>query len=294
MIEQLKRFELPGRVQILEGNGGLPKIAVTPDTSAAEVYLHGAHVTAFGRHGEAPLLFMSGSSRFAPGQPIRGGVPLIFPWFGARDGEAAHGFARTAAWELTETALIGDGVVLKFRLPAVAEAAPWPAFTAEYTVTIAGSLTLELTVTHTAASGVLEFENCLHTYFTVGDINAVTVRGLQGVEYLDKVDGFARKTEVRDGIRIGGEVDRVYLGTTGAVEIIDTALGRRIVVEKSGSASTVLWNPWIAKARQMADFGDDEYQRMICVESGNVAANRLTLGPGQSNTLRVQLSSQPA
>jgi D-hexose-6-phosphate mutarotase len=31
-------------------------------------------------------------------------------------------------------------------------------------------------------------------------------------------------------------------------------------VAKSGSASTVVWNPWQAKAAAMADFGDDEYQ----------------------------------
>ena len=119
------------------------------------------------------------------------------------------------------------------------------------------------------------------------------MRGLKGVTYLDKVDGFAPKTEADEAIRVSSEVDRVYLKTTSDVDICDEQLKRKIRVTKSGSDSTVVWNPWIAKAQQLADFGNDEYQRMICVESGNVASDKLTLAPGQSHTLRVALSSTP-
>src|SRR3954469_3547462 len=88
-IEALRRFEIPGRVSIIEGNGELPKVEVTSDAATAEVYLHGAHVTDFQLRGEPPLLFMSQCSRFARKEPIRGGVPLILPWFGPREGEPA-------------------------------------------------------------------------------------------------------------------------------------------------------------------------------------------------------------
>jgi D-hexose-6-phosphate mutarotase len=100
------------------------------------------------------------------------------------------------------------------------------------------------------------------------------------------------KTETSDGLRIASEVDRIYQNTTGTVEILDPRLGRKILVEKQGSTSTVVWNPWIAKARQMPDFGDEEYERMICVESGNVASNSISLPPGGSSTLTVKLSSE--
>jgi glucose-6-phosphate 1-epimerase len=100
------------------------------------------------------------------------------------------------------------------------------------------------------------------------------------------------KTETSDALRIASEVDRIYLNTTDAVEILDPRIGRRIRVEKQGSASTVVWNPWIAKARQMSDFGDEEYEHMICVESGNVASNSISLPPGGSSTLTVKLSSE--
>jgi len=290
--EELKRFEIPGRVSIYDGNGELPKIEVTTDTSTAEIYLHGAHVMDFKRKGDASLLFTSQCSRFEAGQPIRGGVPVIFPWFGPREGAAAHGFARTADWVLQETTCVpSGGVSLRFGFPGCKENALWPSFSAYYVVTVTDALSLELIITNTSPENELTFENCLHTYFTVGDINVVSVRGLKDVAYLDKVDGFTSKTEQRDIIRVTSEVDRVYVDTTSAVEILDPSLGRKIFVEKSGSASTVVWNPWIAKSQQMSDFGNDEYLRMICVESGNVATNKLTLAPGKSSVLKVVLSS---
>src|SRR5580658_1238392 len=91
--KQLQRHEISGRVKVAAGNGGLPKVVVTTNVSTAEIYLHGAHVTGFHKNGEPPLLFMSAKSHFTPGEPIRGGVPVCFPWFGSREGDVAHGFA---------------------------------------------------------------------------------------------------------------------------------------------------------------------------------------------------------
>ena len=117
--------------------------------------------------------------------------------------------------------------------------------------------------------------------------------GLKGVEYLDAVDNFARKTEQGDAIRFTAETDRVYFNTPHTTEIRDAALRRVIRVEKENSVSTVVWNPWIAKSKAMADYGDDEYLRMVCVESGNVKAEAIKLAPGGVATLKVKLSSAP-
>ena len=292
--EQLKRLEIPGRATMVEGNGELPRIQVTSDHATAEIYLHGAHVTDFQKKGEPPLLFMSQCSRFAEGQPIRGGVPIIFPWFGPREGAPAHGFTRIAPWVLNEiTTQSGGGVSLRFGFPASALSTMGPPFAAFYVVTVTDCLRMDLHVVNTSPDQPFSFENCLHTYFAVADIPAVSVRGLKGVAYQDKVDNFTRKTETADAIIVTGETDRVYLDTTTEVEILDPGYRRRLTVAKSGSASTVVWNPWIAKAQQMADFGNDEYRRMICVESGNVAGNRLTLAPGETSTLSVTISSAP-
>ena len=281
------------RVTFLEGRGDLPMLEITTRWSTAEIYRHGAHVTHFKCHEDPPLLFLSQCSRFDPDAPIRGGIPIIFPWFGQTAGQPAqHGFARRRDWELKEIHLPADGpVTVRFALPACPELADGN-ITVEYRVQVNETLTAELVVENRSERD-FGFENCLHTYFAVGEISAVSVAGLQGVDYLDALDGFARKTETAEAVRFAGEVDRAYLDTTHTAWIHDLSLGRSIRVEKSGSHSTVVWNPWIAKAKAMPDFGDDEYLRMVCVESGNVAGNRLTLPPGQSSSLKIQLSSAP-
>ena len=294
VTDRLKRFEIPGRVSLLEGNGGLPKIEVTTDYSEAEIYLHGGQVTHFQKKGDAPLLFLSQVSRFASGQAIRGGIPIIFPWFGAREGEPMHGFARLTEWECHEaTAVPEGGVSLRFSLPNSADGATWPLFTANYIVTITDALALELIITNASPDQPFSFETCLHTYFFVGDINAVSVSGLKGATYLDKVEHFAQKSETNDALKITSELDRIYLDMPGPIEIRDEHLRRKIRIHTTGAASTVVWNPWSVKAQQMPDFGNDEYKQMICVESGNVAKNKVMLPPGHSAVLQVKLSSAP-
>ncbi len=283
----------PGRVFFLDGQNDLPMLEISTDWSRAEIYLHGAHLTGFQKKGQAPLLFMSQCSRFAPDQPIRGGIPVIFPWFGAREGLGMHGAVRTRAWELREIAPATDGsVTVRLRFPHPTESETNPPFNLEYVITVNQSLTLELIATNESAAEPLIFENCLHTYFSVGDISSVEVRGLKGADYLDNTEKLLRKSETADALRIHSEVDRVYLDTAAPVEIHDSQLNRVILIEKENSVSTVVWNPWVAKAQQMPDFGDEEYRQMLCVESGNVKSNRLTLAPGQSASLKVRYSSE--
>ena len=282
----------PGRVAFLDGRGELPMLEITTAWSSAEIYLHGAHVTHFGRKGEPPLLFLSQCSRFDKNQPIRGGIPVIFPWFGPREGMGMHGFARIKAWEVKEVLPAADGsMTVRFRLPEYPEASGYPDFTADYIVTVNETLTLELAVTNKSTDETLEFEECLHTYFAVEDISATSVVGLKGLSYLDKVANFEKKTETNDAIRISSEVDRVYLDATGTVEVRDGRLRRVIRVEKQHSASTVVWNPWVKKSGEMPDFGNDEYHKMVCVESGNVNANKVILPPGKSSSMKVTLKS---
>jgi glucose-6-phosphate 1-epimerase len=283
---------VPARVTFLDGRGDLPMVEITTSWSTAEIYLQGAHVSNFKKHDEAPLLFLSQCSRFEKQQPIRGGIPVIFPWFGPREGMPTHGFARLKTWELKEVLPAADGTVsVRFCLPDYPEAGGYPAFTAEYVVTVNNELTLELIVTNKSPTAPIEFEECLHTYFAVEDIAATSIAGLKGASYLDKVANFAKKKENAEAMRISSEVDRVYLDTTAPVEIHDARLGRVIRVEKKNSASTVVWNPWITKAQQMPDFGNEEYQKMVCVESGNVNANKIVLAPGKTSRMKVKLSS---
>ena len=262
--------------------------------STAEIYLLGAHVTGFQKTGEPPLLFLSRLSRFAAGQAIRGGVPVCFPWFGPRAGGGVHGFARTMEWELTATRVTpAGGATLRFRLPPTAAGAAWPPFATEFAVTVADQLTLELTTTNQSADRDFEFENCLHTYFAVGDIARVSLTGLQAVSFLDHAAGAGGVRRDREDapLRITKETNRVYLDTADAVEIRDASLGRTIRVEKGDSRSTVVWNPWTTQ-KMPDDFDPAEHRRMVCVESGNVKQNQLSLRPGETSALQVTLGSR--
>ena len=285
-MSSLSNHEIPGRVTTFAGKGGLAAIRVESDFGTAEIYQHGAHVTCYCRKGETPILFLSESSDFLPDKPIRGGVPVIFPWFGAREGHAFHGFARLTDWDLTESLALPDGSIrLTFLLPGSSE------LRVEYVVTVGASLLLELHATNLSAEAV-SIETCLHTYFRIGDIHQVEVAGLKGAVYRDQLLA-ADIEEEGESIRFSAETDRIYQQTEAAVEIIDLSLKRIIHVRKSGSMSTVVWNPWIEKSKRMVDFGDDEYLQMVCVESGNVRECAIRLEPGERTTLRVEIESSP-
>ena len=285
-MNALKIHEIPDRVTVSSGNGGLPVIRVRSDFSTAEIYPHGAHVTGFQKHGETPLLFMSAASEFHADKPIRGGVPIIFPWFGSREGGVPHGFARLAEWDLVATTVLPLGSIkLCFQLPTDEP------YRVTFDVTIGSSLIMELGVRNTG-DAPFTFETCLHTYFQIGDIHQLQISGLQGTRYHDQLFA-ADFSETAAAIRFSAETDRVYQDTAATVAIIDPVLDRSIIVSKTGSMSTVVWNPWIAKSQRMPDFGDDEYLRMVCVESGNVSDHAVTLAPGEKALLTVEVSSFP-
>ena len=229
IVATLQKHEIPGHVAIVQGNGGLPKINVKSTLSEAEIYLLGAHVTGFQKNGEPPLLFMSRLSQFAAGKAIRGGVPICFPWFGRREGDVAHGFARVTEWNLTKTSAAADGsVTLNFHLPTTPDRAAWRHLRAEFIVTVSDKLTMELIAANDSADGAIEIGNCLHTYFHVGDINRVSIAGLRDAPFNDFAAGAGgtRKAENDSMLRITKETNRVYPDTTGPVEIHDTKLRR--------------------------------------------------------------------
>lgn len=292
--EKLRRHEIAGRVEIVSSHGGLPLIKITTPWSAAEIYLHGAHVAAFQKNGEPPLIFMSGKSFFAPGKAIRGGVPICYPWFGNRAGEPSHGFARTAEWQLVKTSATPDGsVAVTLALPQIPGREAWKSLRTEFTVTVGQTLAMELTSANESCSETLELEECLHTYFHVGDIAAVTVTGLEDAAFLDFAFGAngALKPAERKAIQIECETNRSYFDTASTVEIRDEKLKRTIRVEKSESKSTVVWNPWTTQ-KMPEDWGTNEHLNMVCVESGNVKQNKLSLAPGKTSTMKVVLSSR--
>ena len=291
--ESNRRWEIPGAAQIVEGNGALPKVRVTSARAEGEIYLHGAHVTSWKPAGREEVFFVSSQSRWEDGRAIRGGIPICFPWFGdkADDPKApAHGFVRTKAWQLESIARVGDAIRVSMFTESNEDTRKWwPAkFRAVYSATFDSELSLELEVTNLGQAPV-RFEEALHAYHRVGEIERARVRGLDGVRYLDKTDANRQKQQ-QDEIAIISETDRVYLDTTGAIEIEDPALNRRTRVTKENSRTTVVWNPWIEKAHALSDLADDEWKRMLCIETSNVSAYSVTLSPGQQHRMKAVVS----
>ncbi len=286
----LHSFEISNIATFEDGPGGLVRLNITTVLANAQIYLHGAHVAQFQPTGAPALLFMSGSSLFAPGKAIRGGVPVIFPWFGGRAGHPespAHGFARTLPWKLESLSNSADQTVEVVLLLTANDAtrAQWPhEFTLRHRIRVGARLSMTLEVENTSGEP-FQFEEALHTYFTVADVQHVGVTGLAGTTFVDKVDGMQRKEQDAAPIRLTGETDRVYVNTDTTCIVEDPGLHRNIVVEKTGSASTIVWNPWIAKAKSMADFGNDEWPGMICIETANAGENAVTLPPGATHTM---------
>jgi D-hexose-6-phosphate mutarotase len=292
------RTSLPSTVTLETGEGGLPRLTVVNPLARAEIYLHGAHVTAWEPAGHGPVLFMSGASQWSAAKPIRGGVPICFPWFGPHASDASapsHGFARLRDWTVVEAREGERGeTVLTFELtPEASPSAAWPhAFAATYRVSVGSSLVLSLEV-HNPGAEPFTFEEALHTYFVVRDVREVEIRGLENADYLDKVGGTTNRNQGAEPIRFTAETDRIYLNTQATCTIHDAGLGRSIEVRKNGSDATVVWNPWVAKARAMADFGDDEWPEMVCVETGNVDVHAVTLGPGGRHAMTATIDVGP-
>jgi D-hexose-6-phosphate mutarotase len=280
-------FGIDGHVAFDAGRGGLLRAVVANDAAEAAVYLYGAHVVSYRPRGGDPVLWTSPLAEYRDGAAIRGGVPLVFPWFGPDPdgaGRPQHGFARTALWRVRGTRALADGSTeLSFGLDDDARTrALWShRFALELRVTVGTSLALALSVTNTGdapfAAGA-----ALHTYLAVDDIARASIGGLDGVDYIDKLDGNRRRRQ--DGaVRVAGEVDRVYLGTAGTCAVEESA--RRIVLSQSGSRSTVVWNPWETKAHAMRDFPDDGYRGMVCVEAVNTGDDTALVVPGGRHTL---------
>ena len=216
--ELTAEFSIAGILDFVETEHGLVKAAISLDGISGELYLQGAQLTAWRPPGERPVLFTSPNSAFAPGRAIRGGIPIIFPWFGAnRHAPAApqHGFARTARWHLNKVETSGrESLTLTLGLGDGDVASPfWPEpFRAIYTVTFAQTLSLRLAVQNRATHPIT-FEEALHAYFAISDIGTIAISGLAGTTYIDKTGAARRKPQTAALVTVTAETDRVYLDT---------------------------------------------------------------------------------
>ncbi|HAI10684.1 MAG TPA: D-hexose-6-phosphate mutarotase [Phycisphaerales bacterium] len=289
-IEQLnEQFGIDNIVTFTTGKGDLPCIEVKSPLATATVYLHGAHLTHWQPTGEEPVLFMNSASWFEDGKPIRGGVPICFPWFGPHlvdENMPAHGIVRVKAWDVESIAQDNAGnIVITLATESNDETYElWPfEFKTRFVITVGKTLSMSLQTQNTDDKE-LKITEALHSYFSVSDIHNVQVVGLEGRPYLDKVAGV--DTHAPDGpLHFTGEFDSVFCDTQATCMIIDEAKNREISIAKQGSDATVVWNPWINKSKALPDMADNEWPQMLCVETVNAGHNIVTIKPGDTHAM---------
>ena len=286
-------FGIDGRLRVVEGAGGQPVLQVTTEMAQAVVSIHAGQVLSFQPAGQSDdLFFLSETAFYAPGKAIKGGVPICWPWFGPDPegkGRPGHGFVHNRPWNLLGTEVLADGrILVRLGLSDSDETrAIWDhAFELELQATIGSSLDVAL-ITRNKGTTASPLSQGLHTYLGIGDIEKVQVLGLEGRSYIDNMDGGTEKTQ-QGAVTIKGEVDCLYTGVDGILNVEDRALNRRITITPRGSASAVVWNPWAATAASMGDLGDEDYKVMLCVETNNAGPDTVQVAPGGEHCMAAE------
>ncbi len=279
------KFGIPGTLKFVKGPGGLATAEIKSESSHASVVLMGANILTFQPANSEPVLWYSSKSYFDFGKPIRGGIPICFPWFGPHPTDAKmplHGFARLKYWDVKSSIILpGNKIQLVLFLKDDKDTLSiWPfSFQCLLTVTLGNDLDVSLTIQNTG-SKTMTLSSALHTYFNIGDINKITITGLENTEYIDRADSFTKK--IQEGpITIRSETVNGYYNTTSDCIIHDPVLDRAIRIKKLGSNSTLVWNPWMEKCALNPDMAKDDYLNMVCVETTKHGDDSIKLAPGE-------------
>ncbi len=287
-IEQLNAdYGIAGQLTFIAGKGGLPMIQVETTKAKALISIHAGQVLSYQPTGEAEdVLFLSEKAYYQDGKAIKGGAPICWPWFGADPegkGRPGHGFVRNRGWNVVATEALTNGdIKVTVGLDDTPETqAIWPhAFSLRQEIVIGDTLNLSL-ITRNTGKESFTITQAFHTYFKVGDIARAKVLGLTGCDYLDKAGGGSSQKHQTGDVTIDAEVDRIYLNVGNTLTIDDAALNRRIQITSQGSKTAVVWNPWEKIARDMADLEDDDFKRLLCVETTNAADDVVEVAQGE-------------
>ncbi|ATG52226.1 D-hexose-6-phosphate mutarotase [Brachybacterium vulturis] len=273
---------LPEGVRLGETHG-VPALLVTTPAATAELLLDGAQLISWIPTGEQDLLWLSPDSAFGEREAVRGGIPLIGPWFGpGRDMamEVKHGWLRNLRWDLAAAERAGDEVVITLATPEDVRA-----LSATARFRLGAELSVDLTIT--AGPRPLELEAALHTYLAVGDVRRIEIHGLEGAAFLDNTRGLVSDVMPEgEPLRPTASTDRV-VDSAAEVTVHDTKNARRIVSTPRGTAKTVVWNPWDAQVTEMADIPDAAWSDFVCIEPAIAKDGYVALAPGDSHRIGV-------
>lgn len=272
--------------------GGREAVVLRGSGGTAMVALDGAQVLSWRPdHAGDDVLWSGSRAEFAPQKPVRGGVPLVFPWFGDHPDDRqkpAHGFARNLTWRLAEC---GPGPLATLALADdAATRALWPhRFALRFTVSTARGLELTLAIANTGKEP-MRCEAAFHTYFAVGDVHRAVVHGLAGVPFVETASApESPPPDQGSPLHFRAETDRVFQGVPDKLRIAVPALARSISLATRGADSAIVWNPWPAKCARLSQLAADDWTKFVCVETACVRERAIQLAPGAEHTMSLRL-----
>lgn len=281
-------FGIPQRVGFKRDEDGELIVTLSSPASEATVALRGGHIRTWRRTGSlAEVLWLSETRPADPGKPVRGGIPICWPWFGAhaRDATApAHGVARTSRFRIMGSWVDAERTFVQLELDdRAALNGPFAQCELSLQITVGDELRVDLTTVNLADEPVT-ISQALHSYFRIDDIGDIRIEGLEGRPYIDALDGWRTKA-APEPVTFEGEVDRIY-GTHGCtIRLVDPGLSRVIRIDSAGSGSSVVWNPWVDKSKRLGDMAEGAYRRMVCIETANAGADVVVLAPALAHRL---------
>lgn len=251
--------------------------------ATATISLLGAQVLSFKpKHDGRERLFVSDKASMDGSKPVRGGIPVCWPWFGAHKTDPAlpaHGFVRSRVWNFVGHE--DDDTCTRILLEAPDTTHPGFDGTAslKLEVLLCRELTLKL---HTRNTGTTPctLTMALHSYFSVDDVRECRLDGLHGT-YSDKTRDWAM-LETPEPYVFDEETDRVHLHAAPELRIVEPR--HTINVCSDGHDSIVVWNPWSTGVGKFADMSGEGWQRMLCVETA--VTQGLELAPNQAHVLQ--------
>lgn len=293
-IEKLnKDFGIAEVLSFTKNETGFITAEVKASEGSAKILLYGAHAVSFIPNDEEELLWLSTKTEYEVGKPIRGGIPVCFPWFGQSPVDASlpkHGIARLMEWKMESARKLSNGnVEVLMSLESSDETySLWPfEFKAIMKFEVGRKLSATLSVTNTGASE-MQYSAALHTYFKVGSADSVSIEGLSGFNFYPN-GSTERRIQKDPYYTLDGFVDRCYVHHAQDCIIHDVSMERSIRAGKMGSNTTVLWNPWENGAKLISDMPDDGYQEFVCVEAANNFDDTIVLQPGNVHSTSVIL-----
>jgi glucose-6-phosphate 1-epimerase len=297
--------QLPGQITAVQ-HAGHSALQLRTRHGTAVIAMHGAHVLSWVPAGGREVFWLSPASLPEPAA-IRGGVPVCWPWF-AKQGQTAdaaqHGPVRNLAWQIMDISHCSDDEITFSMEPAAqAKAAPVEALAAGVPagLRVRVSITLGRTLCqtlHTDNLGTAPFvlSQALHSYYAVSHAQRVSIEGLQGLTYTDRLRALAQAVQDQP-FALGLACDRTYEHPPVApasehrrYTLVDTAWQRRIDIDVTGSRSVVVWNPGSETARQMVDVPDEAWPDFLCIEAANAGPDVIRLEPGAGHQLTQTLS----